>query len=94
MTNEASDSFYDIIKYSKNIQDILMTQIWLRTSHNDEIWLIRSHNKELTHDDTPIMQLKLHYDSFSSTMTHLAPLWLMVTYDDSDWLRMTHIYFF
>jgi len=25
--NRASDSFHDIIKYSKNIQDILMTQI-------------------------------------------------------------------
>jgi len=87
MTNRASDSFHDIIKYSKNIQDILYDSDLIRTSHNDELTHKES-QQDLTHDDTPIMQLKLHYDSFSSTMTHLAhvTMWLMMTQIDSGWL--------
>ena len=88
MTNKASDSFHDIIKYSKK---------YPRYSYDSDLTQNKSQWWNLTH-----MESQQGTDSWwhsnhaakaplCSTMTHLAPLWLMVTYDDSDWLRMTHI---
>jgi hypothetical protein len=79
--NKISHEVHDDSKWLINLlrSDSNKSQ-WWNSTHKE---LISSHNKERRHNDTPIMQLKLHYDSIGSTRTHEDLWWLRLTQDDS-----------